>query len=484
MRAREYLEHLQIKQTGREAASATYDERIRLGLLDDLKQLNGRDRDLLERHLRTHDAFKAKFEKRAPTRYQSLQDYVRLAEAKKRIDVLIRQVGEYTPIDNIVFGSIEAKELNAVSGFFRDSNEYLVVFNRGLLMALLAISNLVICPLTMKAGDLDEPIDTIDANIVARLLPRFAHVLDRVSSGGTPGPDVTIPVLAFPEKEMRWTFLEDAAIEFVLAHEYAHVLLGHLAAPARMTVDEDKGGWGCEYQADSLALDFLVQSWAARDPGNPLFIAFALQGVWLLFHFVFQVERYSAEVLGSRSHVWDATKSHPPQWIRWSRMLAKVEEKLPEDVRKFIYPQIGTITRSLEAYYAGAVTAVTKEVKQTEAALEWRLQRHALERITSHRLVPPHLFIAMRCARAALDAGRLLENSSIMKCAEAADAELEAAGARPLCDYSSPLTAVVQELSEHALSDTRATDPKTVREWVDRLADVFRLDARTRYPRQ
>ena len=226
MSARQILENLQAAAAGPDGGGATYDDRIRERLREDMTRVSEPNRKLLEEVFRRRAVLEANYGDKVPTRYQSLQDFVRLLRAKERVDVTLRKVGEFAPRDNVVFGSLEGPQLNALGAFLPASHEYLIVFNRGLLMALLAASNLVTLPLTMTPKTIDEPVDDIDADIVVRLVPRFAHLLESVSAGRSPSPEITIPVLQFLEKEMRWTWLEDAAMEFVFAHDYATCSVG------------------------------------------------------------------------------------------------------------------------------------------------------------------------------------------------------------------------------------------------------------------
>src|SRR5262245_35878344 len=99
--------------------------------------------------------------------------------------------------------------------FTRDSGEYLIVFNRGLLLSLLAVSNLFVRATSLRpkltAG---EAWDVIAAEQVVALAPRYGALLQSVSQGGVPAPGTTAALHPWPEREIRWTKLEDAAMEF------------------------------------------------------------------------------------------------------------------------------------------------------------------------------------------------------------------------------------------------------------------------------
>jgi len=172
--------------------------------------------------------------------------------------------------------------------------------------------------------------------------------------------------------------------------------------------------------------------------------------------------------------------SHPFTYLRWLRMIDKARTKTREQWwNTAVVPQLLTIERCLALYYQAAVGTVQAT---TPAAIEWRFQRAALETLARYRLVPPHLFIAMRCAREGLSRGRIPNEEEVVASAKLADRELEGAGARALHAYRSPLSEVAGAMSQRALEDVRMLGTETMTAIVDRLADAFLLDARTRYP--
>ena len=150
-------------------------------------------------------------------------------------------------------------------------------------------------------------------------------------------------------------------------------------------------------------------------------IAFALQGVCLFLNLVCYIERYSAEVRGSSRMLVTTSVSHPFTYLRWLRMIDKARTKTRERWWNVaVVPQLLTVERCLAMYYQAAVGTVQAS---TPAAVEWRLQREALETLARYRLVSPHLFIAMRCARVAVRSGRMPNEEEVVAYAEQADHE-------------------------------------------------------------
>ena len=331
MTARDYLMKRQARQVSPGAAENPYDAETEGRYRELMEKARPDIRKKMEENLRKRKAGDTKYTARLPTPLQSLQDFRRLLEAKEAIDVTLTAAGEYQPVENLVLGSVETDLLNAMATFTRDSGEYLIVFNRGLLLSLLAVSNLFVRATSMKPEPaLGEPVDTIVADQVAALAPMYGALLASVSQGGVPPPGTTTALFPWPEKEARWTKLEDAAMEFALAHEYAHILRGHLSSDTE-EFTEDRGGWGQEHEADSLALDFVAQTWLEAERKhfgdadfNPILLGFFLQGVALFFVLVCQIEQYQAEVRGKPAGIWSTSRSHPPTYVRWSRMLDQV----------------------------------------------------------------------------------------------------------------------------------------------------------------
>lgn len=483
MTAREYLEQLQLQQFG-DHPPVSYDSFVQAEYLQTIQAADPEYRRLMEENLRKRKAFEARYLDQLPTPWQSLPDYIRLLQAKDGIDATLKSVGEYKPIGNLVMGSIETERLNALSMFWPDSAEHLIIFNRGLLMALLAASNFVICALSSSPAPASpgpantEPIEVVNLGVVADLAPRFREILAHVSEGRSPSLKIIVPLLKWQEKEIRWTKLEDAATEFAFAHEYVHILRGHTSPFRDDFVLDVHGTWGDEYEADSLGLDLLVQTWVARiEESNPLVVAFTLQGVCLFMHLVCCIERYSAEVLGSSSMLVADTSSHPFTYLRWLRMIDKARTRIRKDWWKSaIVPQLLTIEQCIASYYEAAVGTVQAS---TPAAIEWRLQRSILEMLARLRLVPPHLFIGLRYAREVLRRG---EAPTIQEIAQQADRELESLGARPLKNYGAPLPQIAVEIASLVSVNAQILGVETLIAIVDRLAGAFLLDSRTRYP--
>jgi hypothetical protein len=330
MDAREYLKQLQSDQSESLEQFVSYDAKCRAEYLQNIAAAAPEYRKVLEDNLQITDEEDARYRKRLPTPYQSMQDYRRMDEAKRRLDETLRRGGKYSaqglvPCDTLVFGSIETDEVNSWSTYCPDSSEYLIVFNRGLLLALLTASNLIVWalqvpPASEKAGPEGlEPVYGVAQDILVRLAPNYLRLLTAIREGREPDPGLYHSFKQFRDNEGRWTNLEDAAFDFAFAHEYAHILLGH-TNPSTQRGDENS--WGEEYMADGLALELIVDTWLSKVAVfNPVIIALVLQGVVFFLNFLVQIEQYTAEVSGSSAMLWSAQKSHPFTRIRLIRLI-------------------------------------------------------------------------------------------------------------------------------------------------------------------
>src|SRR5947209_17275773 len=124
MLARGYLEHQQLRQFGTRPPR-TYDAEIRELNLETAARAEPRIRNILEENLRKRDALESRYKDQLPTPYQSLQDYIRLVQAKTAIDETLRRVGQFQPRNDLVLGSLETEDINAQSTYWPESSEHL-----------------------------------------------------------------------------------------------------------------------------------------------------------------------------------------------------------------------------------------------------------------------------------------------------------------------------------------------------------------------
>src|SRR4051812_25008904 len=76
--------------------------------------------------------------------YQSGDDYDRLQRARIDVERALRKTPRFTRVDRLVLATRETSVLNAYATYFPDADEYLIIFNRGLLMSLPIMANLLV----------------------------------------------------------------------------------------------------------------------------------------------------------------------------------------------------------------------------------------------------------------------------------------------------------------------------------------------------
>jgi hypothetical protein len=491
VRAPDLLARLQRDSVRGRPQSPQYDALTRQRYLAVMKQVDPATRQLMQQNLAQVDASHAEYMPRLPTPHQSVEDYARLERAKERLDVTLSGGGGIPPRTNVVIGTVETEHLNALSTRCDEPAEYLIVFNRALLTGFLRLCNYLTCALTpgrgpgradvAGSGGDTMPVEDIDDEAVSRLAPLYRELLEAVTDARMPDPRNTFAFLWDAEdaeyRNLRWQLMEDFVTDFVFAHEYAHVFLDHLRRSDEPEPSEDHGGWGHEYEADSVGLELLVHTWMNKVRGDARAVTWLLQSVGLVFIFTSQVERYAAEVRGATGGVWRDSRTHPPTWVRYGRLLGEIS-RYPYLPWPAIHPHLRRVEDCLELIYG---TAVGGDVARSASSLEWRFQRVAFESL-GPGLLPQHLFVAARAVKLTLDSGATPDQRQLEGCMAHANRELNAHGVYPLADVTRPLVEVVSLLGNHALEYARSLGPTTVRGFADELALVALRDARTRYP--
>lgn len=468
VRASDLLAELQRQNGG------DYDRDVRQGLVAAMAAQPDAVREKLKQIIVRNDTLHAKYRDRLPTRYQSATDYIRLAQAKEWLDKTLNGGGSLRSRDDVVFGSVETKQLNAFSTYCSDS-QYLIVFNRGLLTALLRVCNYLTLMTRINTRsdgslDLERTADDfirgteIDSNNISpHLSAAYRDLLTAVSAGRMPDPRQTVPFVSLaaagPDgpaqhasahavwRDFKWTSMEDSVTGFVFTHEYMHVLLGHLSQLEKSQPDEDAGGWGNEYEADSRALSYVGTTWMNEWKGDPQAVTWLLQAVSLFFIFMSQIERYTAEVMGEDRLIWQQAMTHPPTWMRYIRLRSEIKRY---SFWKSIEPHIRNVEESLEKLYQ---TAVGADVIHTSASAEWWFQRLAFG---SHYLglLPQHMVVLAHCVKMALRTKRVPEGEELKTCLQSAARYLStsAPGVLPLTnEIPDTLATAAKILCEYAL---------------------------------
>jgi len=496
MRASDLLAALQRQNTRPDILGSEYDKYTReLALAEAAAEPDSAIREYLEHNLAKVDSWEAKYSSRLPTQYQSIADYARLAEAKERLDKTLKGGGPYPPQDDLVFGSVEMKNLNALSTYCSDSDQYLIVFNRGLLAALLNVCNYVAfiskvstrpdghLDMDRMFADFNRGVEEIDADYIPQVAPGYRELLAAVSTGRMPDPTDTLNSSDPRTEEARWRsdkwmFMEDSVAHFVFAHEYMHILLGHFSGLEESSPSEDTGGWRNEYQADSDALELIVYTWMNEVEGNSKFMTWLIQAVSIFFIFMSQVERYKAEVMGESRVIWRDDKTHPPVWIRYIRLRSEIG-RYPYLPWQSIEPHLLNIEHGLEKLYEAAVGG---DAIYSATSAEWWFQKNAFQSLYLG-LLPQHMVVLAHCVKMALDTNQVPEGQQLEVCLRSAARDLSAFNVRPLPnEIPSKLPMAAKLICERALRrDLPTLGSPTVHGFADRLISIAVHDALARY---
>jgi hypothetical protein len=319
-----------------------------------------------------------------------------IVDSGKQFDPLAEDIINHIPKDLKkrlpagFVGEFPIDDLNGVS-MMTPSKEYLILINRGLTVALQQWAKLIINIFVNRLGferstDLKEHFENVatilryslDAYIRLKEIPSFPVYMEE--------PGATLS-----------TVLGMSASRFVLAHEYAHILLGHLEQKPASTVwqirskstkqwlksiwnrstrqrDFDllpepailsstkhidlhyaRRSWRQELNADTFALELLFTDIDERplsaltvndnlsepQPGNrPFHIEITLAGIGFLF---------GLHHLMDRLRVPEIVQTHPPMHVRWDGIKSFLDTRLNMNQYGFANT-IGGIMNEMESH--------------------------------------------------------------------------------------------------------------------------------------
>lgn len=184
-------------------------------------------------------------------------------------------------LGNTIVAAIPLSSINART-YKADNNEYLIVVNDRLLELIYSWSELQIMPFVAT----DSWPDNFAQN--------FAPVIDCYL---TPNSGCALPIISFeeiPEEYLPVLVLKTQCAErFIVAHELAHIVLGHLEKARDLTFHEDSYSFSTEsynieqqkeYDADVQAVQWMKKSFEAQ--GMPDNFMFFCVEVFVLFHYI------------------------------------------------------------------------------------------------------------------------------------------------------------------------------------------------------
>jgi hypothetical protein len=301
---------------------------------------------------------------------QSVIDYSILKQIKTDFDHLIthafQNADQYNTSAGVYFGTVESPVLNALITSVPESEQYLVVMNRGLWVSISAMTFLLSASLKFDQVPIPFGFDPEKAWTHQEF---FAQILNLLLDREV--------VMQYPPHDFHsvenqyWELVDTAAKDFAFGHEYGHFLKNHFereagskraaVAVGRIEVPASLTSWRNEYEADRTGLDLTVFRsrgfWAelARDEPavrNELTahgILLGVEGALIILNLLLQAERV-------RGVVHTPESSHPPTWMRIQSIWSAVAQQARDPATfQHARERLEYSTRAIEFFFQAAV---------------------------------------------------------------------------------------------------------------------------------
>ncbi len=243
-----------------------------------------------------------------------------------------------------LLGSWFTNEINATSVKMQSSNDdYLIIFHTDLYNFCYLSSKLIAMvtsniQTTKKHESLQEYIQNdcgaITENIEKRLqdnpiiIDRFVNLLSNFVNYGSVGlSQEYTPEEWYIDNTVLYT---DTLELFILGHEYAHIICGHLESSSTTaalvgpneTITESVYDHTAEFEADVNGLGLML----GAIPTNKILLPYALCGPTIFFHFDDILERTKTLLQNGSEHVSETDyESHPRPLVRLDRLRQEIK---------------------------------------------------------------------------------------------------------------------------------------------------------------
>lgn len=373
---RELLERLQIE--------AGYEKRTDITEEDVLRLTEGKSavsRETAEGYIR----YLKEMEQRLPTRYQSVWSYSLLEQifgemqaALERAKTSAGKMPELPPIP--VFGTVRMGEFSAQIACSK-KDEYLIVFSEGMFGFCNLFSKVIgDCFEAQREGEgyryKTDP-GTVRERIRSRrdIQRHFNDLILACMAAGHPHAAKQY----FPSEELMniASILCDGMEVFVAAHEYAHLVLGHLSCGVRsfsLDAGETPAGegrirkyiyrWADEIQADILAMEITMAVMGSR--GYDRTLSFAGIGCAMLA--LDLTERIQNLKEGRAAKAERVSPTHPPAVMRRKELYERVRtvDGHAMELMGTIEEIVETLWENLEAFYAWLDSVKSEEARSVQ----------------------------------------------------------------------------------------------------------------------
>jgi hypothetical protein len=281
---------------------------------------------------------RAMFKIECPTRFQDPLGYSMLSAVCDQIETAARKLSLTLPITlppRPHVGTLPVGSVNAMTIAVPGSDECLVVFETDLVVFAIALSKAIARAMYIGRGQDGKPaifFKSSDLREIVRhdetIFLRFIETVVAYLVLGTPSaapmyePDLKSDFIA--------KHLSDSMQLFIMGHEYAHIMLGHLnsrkvkAPLGGLEIDKIERDWKQEFDADGWGLVLMLHAMQAKG----MDLALSYWGADFFFSCYEIIER-GLSLLSTGSESQQLDSSHPPASER-RKLLREGIAQLPD----------------------------------------------------------------------------------------------------------------------------------------------------------
>ena len=292
-----------------------------------------------------------------PSAWQHPSSYLLMSRMVKEIEDALDRWGvkpELLP----VFGSLPTGRVNGVTLAVPGTRAAIVLLEDGLFgFANLAAKAIVrVFPLESDDGErVRFSMATTDWQqqlaSTPEIVERFSDVLFAYILGGH--PHKARPYLPDPGYDEPSTLLRESMELFVMGHEYAHFLCGHVHAPSvgrtklgDLDVEEIRTNFRRELEADVRGLDIMLDVMGARGVD----LSLSLWGADFFFECIDFIQRAVRLVATGKASV-PASTTHPPPALRRKFLHDVLRHNLSDEHVAGAFEVCGTLHAIFEALW-------------------------------------------------------------------------------------------------------------------------------------
>ena len=278
---------------------------------------------------------------RRPTDYEDLLKYQKIV---RTVDSLRLVVADKEPLVDYwpLIATMPSGSVNAITYRVPRSNESIIIFESELLDFIERLCTVVSMTLAFERAEdkwgfsfrENDIIRMIDAN--REIVSAFLELLVAYVVHRQPSRAALYDSGNFVSRSMA-DILRDATNCFILGHEYAHILLGHMrnesiASRRIMMLDADEViyGWQLEHAADFWGLRLAIE---AGDRVSKWGVELSYAGAELFFGALDVMDRATSLLSsGDESAQRLGFGSHPPPALRREVLRAAIKEMISENL--------------------------------------------------------------------------------------------------------------------------------------------------------